>query len=69
MSHYTELNCGPFLLFASTLTLLWATIVAQNKPSAACCPQVNSLKKKLFNSIFFTFVLWCLPICALKLAN
>ena len=46
--------------------------VAQNKPSAACCGQLYSpnnfsfffkLKKKI------TFVLWCLSICALKMAN
>ena len=29
----------------STFTLLWATIVAQNKPSAACCSRrVNKIK-------------------------
>ena len=41
-------------LFLSTLTLLWATIVAQNKPSAACCGRlVNSKKKK--KKFFFHF--------------
>ena len=50
-----------------TLTLLWATIVAQNKPSAACCGGRDNLKKKM--NFFLNFRLWCLSIHALKIAN
>ena len=53
-------KANPKFCATQTLTLLWATIVAQNKPSAAWCGRLEShivakiLKKKnLFYKIFF----------------
>ena len=52
----TNFLIGAYIL---TLTLLWATIVAQNKPSAARCGdysrRVNFSKKYIFFIIIFFF--------------
>ena len=40
-----------------TLTLLWATIVAQNKPSTACCGRQNNFFFHFFLIFLFTFFL------------